>query len=188
MWSSLSIHLVVNKWSWSLGGHWVVSILSIYSWYMALKSNRCHSILVSIFSYLIQSICHICRLVHWLSKPPEIGFDSWRFGGYNTILSGFQFSTHRKRRLVQLGEKWILEMTIWHFLTVLVVGMFLWIWRRTKHRMLWKRQSCASIVFPIKIKEKESVRLRNPRSRITFPLNLIYPPSQSMQFHRGQTS
>ena len=61
-------------------------------------------------------------------------------------------------------------------------------WRRTKHRMVWKRQSCASIVFPIKIKEKESVRLRNLRSRITFPLNLIYPPSQSMQFHRSQTS
>ena len=94
----------------------------------------------------------------------------------------FNFPHTEREDWFNWGKKLIPEMTIWHFLTALIIGMFPSIWKRRKPRMVLRRRSCASIVFPIKIKEKESVRLRNPRSRITFPPNLIYPPSQSMQF------
>ena len=95
----------------------------------------------------------------------------------------FQFSTHRKGRLVQLGEK------VNSGNDNLTFSHCPYYWDVSQHMEKEKAQNgfekailCLNSFFPIKIKEKESVRLRNPRSRITFPLNLIYPPSQSMQF------
>ena len=101
----------------------------------------------------------------------------------------FQFSTHRKGRLVQLGEK------VNSGNDNLTFPHCSYYWDVSQHMEKEKAQNgfekailCLNSFFPIKIKEKESVRLRNPRRRITFPLNLIYPPSQSMQFHPSQTS
>ena len=72
---------------------------------LEIKQMPFHSSFDFFFRFLIQSIRHICRLVHWLSKPPEIGCDSWRFGGYNTILSGFSIFHTQKEKIGSTGGK-----------------------------------------------------------------------------------
>ena len=123
-----------------------------------------------------------------MSKSPEIGFDSWRFVGYNTILSGFSIFHTQKEKI---GSTWGKVSSGNDNFTF---SHSSYCWDVSQHMEKDKAQNglekaiLCLIVFPIKIKEKENVRLRNLRSRITFPLNLIYPPSQSMQFHPSQTS